>query len=204
MEILFLDDSPRRRLEFAKRMVNDKRNDGGHLLLVETYDQAVAALRDQPVRFDQVWLDRDLNDYESISVAYGLLGSAPIELTGEDVAEYITTMPENRRPLEVFVHSWNPDAGRRMVKVCAAAGIRSTYLPFGNPQCGTCNEPIQTHTGDGRRDGTGYICPPKGVEIHDECGKMHSKGYCACTMVSCFRCGKQHPAHKPCQPGAKT
>jgi hypothetical protein len=149
MDVLFLDDSPERHRAFEASLP-----DGCIAAMVETYDQAVAALAGR--RFDVVYLDRDLNDYDSRSVT-GPFGLE--ELTGEHVAKFIAEMPADKRPLCVVVHSWNPDGARRMVATCRAAGIETYYRPFSDPKCQRCEKPIAVHTGDGRVDGVGYVCP---------------------------------------------
>lgn len=151
MNVLFLDDSPVRHRVF-KQAIPDQ---AMIVYLTETYRQAVQAL-DMGPRFDEVHLDRDLNDYGARSMSEDVPAH---ELTGEHIAEFIANMPKNRQPLRVIVHTLNPDAGHRMVQALVAADVAASYHPFGNPRCDRCKTSIRMHTGDGRVDGTGYICP---------------------------------------------
>jgi hypothetical protein len=82
--------------------------------------------------------------------------TAVVVLTGEHVVRYIVDMPRSRRPVRVVVHSWNPDAGRRMRDVLLAAGVPAQYRPLGDPRCGRCQKLISHHRGDNRET---LVCP---------------------------------------------
>jgi hypothetical protein len=135
---LVLDDDWRRHDAFASAYPG--------IVQTWTHDEACEAIAAE--RFDVVFLDRDLNDHGKRSVRPGMYGRQ--ELSGEDVAWFIAQLPEEKRPLRVVVHSWNPDGAQRIVAILRDAGVPVTYEPFQSPRCLRCGESIATHTGDNR------------------------------------------------------
>jgi CheY-like chemotaxis protein len=115
--ILILDDMQVRHDAYARMYIG---NDFTH---VYTADEAIAAL--QGDRFNAVFLDRDLDDHAT-------MGLTPLEKTGEDVVDYMLTMPVGLRPL-VVVHSWNTTAAIRMHDRLRDAGFNVVRQPFRTP-----------------------------------------------------------------------
>lgn len=118
MRILVLDDDKERHQAFARNF------DGHDVVHVETYDSALAALLKQP-RFDVVYLDHDLNDFEAQSYAPGdSMYEGPRELDGQDVAVFMAReLPESKHPELVVVHSWNPSGADAMVSTLRRANF---------------------------------------------------------------------------------
>jgi CheY-like chemotaxis protein len=108
VRLLILDDDPVRQEHFA---AIHRRHERVHVLFSE---DAIEALNEGP-RFDAALLDHDLG-----------AGCH----TGEDVAKHIASMPPERRPLKVIVHSWNPDGAQRMVNILREAGVPAGAMPF--------------------------------------------------------------------------
>jgi hypothetical protein len=90
-----------------------------HTYTARSADEAVAWLESEE-RLDFVTLDHDLGE-----AAYSGYAMAS-EPTGLKVAEYIAHMPEEKRPLEVNIHSWNPAGRQAMGRVLRDAGIMAT------------------------------------------------------------------------------
>lgn len=107
MRILVLDDEQYRLDVLATRFP-------GQAVLTRTAPEAIEALRQSP-RFTVATLDHDLGD------GHG---------NGRDVADFIASMPKERRPGYVVVHSFNAPAARLMVQTLKAAGIPSRHEPF--------------------------------------------------------------------------
>jgi hypothetical protein len=118
MKILVLDDMPVRHAAFAKYFASEA------VTHVYTYDEARLAM--EATTFDVAYLDHDLNDYSPGASMYGRQ-----ELTGEDVARYIAkTLSPGNRPLEVIIHSWNPEGARNMLNILRDIGVKVSYQPF--------------------------------------------------------------------------
>ena len=119
MQILILDDDPERHDYFRKTLT-------GHMTMhTSTYRGAVLMLSSMP-RFDVAYLDRDLNDWGSVSK-----DERGNKLTGEDVADFIVNeLPEQQRPKQVVVHSQNEDGAQHMFDTLDGAGIYTTLVPF--------------------------------------------------------------------------
>lgn len=114
MRVLFLDDDPDRHATFARNAA------GCELVQVWTYAQLVDALAGP--RFDQVFLDHDLYDFVGgVPAALGTQMPADAK-TGLDAAVYVATLPEDRRPAAVYIHSWNPHGAWSMHQVLSGAG----------------------------------------------------------------------------------
>jgi CheY-like chemotaxis protein len=112
MRILFLDDDKERHRKVRQRFI------GTIALYVFNYNEAVAALAgDEP--FDVAHLDHDLMEQ-----------TAAVEKTGYDVAVYITTMPPDRRPRQIVIHSLNEVGRQRMAETLTAAGCQVSIEPF--------------------------------------------------------------------------
>lgn len=124
MKILVLDDDDIRHAYFKRALAKD--ND---LVQVHTHDEAIYQL--ETVEWDLVYLDHDLNDhrYKSIAPEPNYDGGA-WELTGSDVARFISTLPQEKLPKEVVVHSWNPAGASRMLAFLRDVGIKCSYRPF--------------------------------------------------------------------------
>lgn len=121
MRILFLDDNPQR------HDAADECFDGAEVVHAWTYWDAIGLLEDE--RFDVIYLDHDLNDWESASVITGMYGSR--ELTGLDVARFIARqLRRDMSPGRIVVHSWNPAGASSMVQILKSVGIPTVYEPF--------------------------------------------------------------------------
>lgn len=118
MKILFLDDDRQRHLLFQR----------GHrgradvtIAAAWSYSEAVTELLVNDA-FDIAYLDHDLELTHS---------SAQLCKNGFDVAQFIVSLPEDRRPRSIVIHSWN-DLGRiRMRDLLVGAGIPTIIEPFG-------------------------------------------------------------------------
>jgi hypothetical protein len=119
MMILILDDDPGRHEYFRRTLVD-------HVLIhVSTYQAAVLMLSSMGA-FDEVYLDRDLNHWGSVSK-----DARGKELTGEDVVDFIVNeLPRERWPKRVIVHSQNKRGAKRMFDALDDAGIYTVLDPF--------------------------------------------------------------------------
>ena len=97
-KILFLDDQEERHAIFHNQHL------GGDVRIdhVRTAPEAIAKLHTR--KYDEVHLDHDL----------GTEGPKENCGSGYDVAEFITCMAEEERPLQVVIHSFNMPAAERM------------------------------------------------------------------------------------------
>lgn len=116
MRVLFLDDDSSRHDGF-KRLVTGAKH-------VYTAKQAIAEL--DRYRYDLVCLDHDLKS-EHIDAANA---SFLMEDTGLSVCIHMRSLPEERRPKYVVVHSWNPVGGARMVRELVDADFVVYRIPF--------------------------------------------------------------------------
>ena len=108
MRILYMDDMQDRHDYFDRKHPKD---DVTH---VYSHVEAVRALATMPA-FDLASLDHDLGEGE----------------TGYYTARYIAhTMPEDRRPREVIVHSFNTVGAPLMVAVLQDAGVPVSWQQF--------------------------------------------------------------------------
>lgn len=105
MKVLTLDDMQDRQRTFAIWYA------GFDLVQVGTAPEAIAALAKE--RFDIVQLDHDLAEEHYLILSEGLL-EGPVQGeakylpgTGMDVVDFITDMPDDKKPKLVIVHSWN-------------------------------------------------------------------------------------------------
>jgi CheY-like chemotaxis protein len=121
---LFLDDMPRRHERFAV-LTQDL---PVQVEFVWDFDSCIAALKTQD-RFDTVFLDHDLNDFNAQSVVQDMYGAK--ELTGYDLCCWIVRqLPQDHRPSQIIVHSHNPVGAQRMIGVLRDAGMQAKALPF--------------------------------------------------------------------------
>jgi CheY-like chemotaxis protein len=126
MNILVLDDDLDRHYTFA-RVFADAKHQSVH---VQTVAKCIEALKE--TKFDLVYLDRDLSDFCDENKVVGMYGTQ--EFTGEDVANWMAKeLPEERRPKEVVVHSWNQPGAARMILTLRDAGFNVRYKCF-NPK----------------------------------------------------------------------
>jgi CheY-like chemotaxis protein len=116
VKILFLDDDSARHHAFSKLA------DGHVVDYVWTADEAIAALAAST--YDLVCLDHDLGGRVYVDIL-------DEEGTGYTVALAMEGMPEDRRPRETIVHSFNPEGARRIADRLGKAGFRVIKAPFG-------------------------------------------------------------------------
>lgn len=117
MRILFLDDDFTRHETFAA-------NVRGHDVdYVWTARDAITALSMSPEPFDIAFLDHDLDGKIYVPSGPG---------TGFEVAEFIASMPAERRPKKVVCHSYNEDGANLMMHLLRRAKCNSSKIPFGN------------------------------------------------------------------------
>lgn len=118
MRILVLDDDEIRHEQFRDNL---KEHSVVHVYTAEEAGEALAK-----EKFDLVYLDHDLQDFQNNPSGYGV-----VEQTGMDVARYIARyLAPQKHPSKVIVHSWNVSGGPRMVSVLRDAGISAVYQPF--------------------------------------------------------------------------
>lgn len=116
--LLFLDDDQDRHDEF-RRVVRDDID----VTYVYSVAQAKAAIDGD--RFDEMWFDHDLADYGP-SDMYGYCE----EYTGQHVARYVASLPPEKMPSAVRIHSWSPDGARAMARTLGGVGVPTAMLPF--------------------------------------------------------------------------
>jgi CheY-like chemotaxis protein len=121
MRILVVDDDVRRHETIGGGL----RARGHEVVSAYNYQQACQALEQQ--QFHGVYLDHDLGDFSGS----GMYGGS--ELTGRDVARFITRLPAERLPAEAIVHSsqalgsYGPTT---MVSLLQSVGIPAVHVPF--------------------------------------------------------------------------
>lgn len=117
MKILILDDSPERHAIFLARYVKHD------LVQVYSVDAAIKAVEAESP-FDAMFLDHDLTTLQSIGLNDG-------EPSGTVFARYLAELPDEKRPAQIIIHSWN-DAGRtRMAGILKDAGYKNVVIqPF--------------------------------------------------------------------------
>jgi hypothetical protein len=119
MRILFLDDDDDRHNRFRGHV------EPAHTVVsVHTVKEAIEALKGE--RFDQVWLDHDLD----LTYIVDGVAIAPEE-TGKDVAHYISLhMERDKMPFVVVIHSVNPGGAREMEGILLDGGVIAFRRPF--------------------------------------------------------------------------
>ena len=86
--------------------------------------------------YDVVMLDHDLAEEHYLKLSEGLSeGRLPGQDeyapgTGQDVAKHIVSLPLERRPKLVLVHTWNPGGRAAMYGILRDAGIAVIIKPF--------------------------------------------------------------------------
>jgi CheY-like chemotaxis protein len=96
MKILVLDDDENRLIIFRRKLI-------GHVVTcVTTSTEAIQQL--ESYQFDVVCLDHDLGGQAFVESGPG---------TGYEVAQWLATN-ENRQPQQIFIHSFNEPAAKRM------------------------------------------------------------------------------------------
>ena len=121
MRILILDDDQMRHDAFARRYA------GHELTHVYAVAEAQAALI--AGGFDMASFDHDLADFQLEKQPDGSVQER--EKTGYDVVMFmVSTLPEDRWPAEIIVHSWNAPRAHQMVEVLRDRGAAASYRPF--------------------------------------------------------------------------
>lgn len=87
-----------------------------------TFDSEATIQRLEAGRYDLVSLDHDLEDKHYEAYQRGYAETAPLAKTGWDVVVFMRSIPEERRPKYVNVHSFNPSAKERMIADLRANG----------------------------------------------------------------------------------
>lgn len=121
MNILIVDDEPKRHKIFLKRLAS-----GNNVVIVNSYHNAVKELN-RNKRFDQVYLDYDLDEFVESEIEYGPFSK---HNTGIDVAKFIASLPESKKPSLCIVHSLNASRAPIMMAELESGGIPCDYQPF--------------------------------------------------------------------------
>lgn len=117
MRILFVDDSHERHRKFKMGRI------GCIVIQAFTYEEAIECLMTAGP-FDEAYLDHDLSDEAAAGQPkYD-------EKTGTDIAKFIVTMPKEKLPAKIYVHSYNFAGRVRMCQILADVGIRAIVQPF--------------------------------------------------------------------------
>lgn len=114
MRILVIDDMPERHKVFARRW-----EAGNQYVAANDYKEGLEALSDGP--YDLAFLDHDLG---------GPYFAPEGEPSGTELARHIVTLPPEKRPTQVVVHTWNPAGRARMVDILREAGVKVQAIPF--------------------------------------------------------------------------
>lgn len=101
MKVLFLDDDKERMKHARKYFMNDTLSEA------ETAEQAIRML-EKYSPYDLVSLDHDLG---------GNIYCPSDEVSGYAVAKFISTMPTEKLPKRVVIHSFNPVGANNMINV---------------------------------------------------------------------------------------
>lgn len=124
IRILILDDDQVRHDNFAQRFNKLGVVEPVHCKNIDQFERILT----RESKFDVILLDHDLNDFGKNSVLSGCYGDT--ELTGHDAAVLVTTLPPEKRPTIVIIHSWNSDGAKSMNAVLQQAGINSVIDIF--------------------------------------------------------------------------
>ncbi len=114
--IFFLDDDHERHRRFKMNRI------GMNITAAKNYSEACSLLADTV--FDVAYLDHDLSELAAAG------RPAAEEKTGTHVAEFIVSLPPDRRPRFVVLHSYNDAGRRRMAAILDEAGVRCMIQPF--------------------------------------------------------------------------
>lgn len=120
MRILILDDDENRHGTFAHWFIDH------YVCHAYTFDEFVNAILNET--WDIVFLDHDLNDYGKTSI--GDKGYGQVEMTGLDAASQMARIPQEKRPFQVVVHSWNPPGAANMVDLLNDMGFNVLRWEF--------------------------------------------------------------------------
>lgn len=127
MRILILDDDDMRHNYFRRELANHE------VVHAHTYDEACDALSSQD-RFDTVFLDHDLN-FEQYRSVQKCDDGYEVELDGKDAAHYLVgRVPQEKRPGQIVVHSWNETGAREMVAILKDGGFTNVVRWVFNPK----------------------------------------------------------------------
>lgn len=122
MRVLVLDDAHIRHRGFRCEF------QGHYITNTFTAPEAIEALKTQE-RFDLATLDHDLKEEHYLVATEGVSEDWQPGMpeyspgTGMDVVDFICTMPPEKRPLQVIVHSWNISRSPEMVQRLRDAGM---------------------------------------------------------------------------------
>jgi len=114
MKVFFLDDDKIRLKKAKPNFI------GCEWFEAETAEDAIKVLTEHSP-FDLVSLDHDLG---------GNVYCPSDEVSGHEVAKFITTLPADKLPKRIIIHSFNPVGAQSMQHTFDDAGIRSLRIPF--------------------------------------------------------------------------
>ena len=115
MRVLILDDMDVRHDKIGRLHLDDKVDNA------YTADEAIHFLN--TYKYDLVYLDHDLAPEHYIS------DQAVAERNGNFVATYIRNMHEDKLPIQIIIHSWNPVGAERMYNQLKDLGIFVSRKP---------------------------------------------------------------------------
>ena len=115
---IFILDDDEERLHTLK-----KRYEKYTVIATQSYLEAEKIVQEEP-RFTLMLLDHDLGILYHENTRDGK------ELTGYDFAKFIVSLPVEKYPEHIIVHSWNHPGARNMLQVLRQAKIPSTYERF--------------------------------------------------------------------------
>ena len=124
MRILILDDVVERHAYFRNELGNNHQ-------LVHTWAYAdCTRMLTQEDKFDVVFLDHDLSERQQMSRVGG--PGFGDDLNGSDVVLFmVDRLPQEKRPNQVVVHSWNPAGAKFMIDTLKGAGFQNvSRWPF--------------------------------------------------------------------------
>lgn len=110
MRVFILEDNEYR----GQTLVKFFTEQGHEVMWVKTYKTAIDALNEQP-KFDEMSLDHDLG------LTYH---------TGVHVAQHVVSLPKEKQPKLVRVHSANPSGARRIVDLLKDGKIDACLAPM--------------------------------------------------------------------------
>lgn len=117
--ILFLDDAPERAALFSARSTG---SDRARTIWARTSAEAIEALEVHGPSFDVLHLDHDLGGTQ--------FQDSRSEESGMEVVRWLEHHGE-AKGAKVIIHTWNLQAGKRMVERLTDAGYKVIQKPFG-------------------------------------------------------------------------
>lgn len=129
MKVLFMDDDPNRHAQF-NRWLNYP---GPGIQVKETsiaWDGEAGKKALETEVFDMVYLDHDMGPNAYARAHDPTVAKDPNEIDGTDVANFIASLPPERRPKEANCHSLIRENRVRMARILKAAGVRVNIFPF--------------------------------------------------------------------------